>query len=40
MNGVHDMGGMQDMGPIQWGEQANPQDTVYLAMWDDYLEPA
>jgi nitrile hydratase beta subunit len=23
-----------------WGEQAKPQDTVYLAMWDDYLEPA
>ena len=23
-----------------WGEQANPQDTVYLSMWDDYLEPA
>jgi nitrile hydratase len=23
-----------------WGEQAKPQDTVYLSMWDDYLEPA
>jgi nitrile hydratase beta subunit len=23
-----------------WGEQAKPQDTVYLDMWDDYLEPA
>jgi nitrile hydratase subunit beta len=23
-----------------WGEQANPQDTVYLALWDDYLESA
>lgn len=23
-----------------WGEQAQPQDTVYVAMWDDYLEPA
>ena len=23
-----------------WGEQAKPQDAVYLAMWDDYLEPA
>jgi nitrile hydratase len=23
-----------------WGEQANPQDAVYLDMWDDYLEPA
>jgi nitrile hydratase subunit beta len=23
-----------------WGEQAKPQDSVYLAMWDSYLEPA
>jgi nitrile hydratase beta subunit len=23
-----------------WGEQAKPRDTVYIAMWDDYLEPA
>lgn len=23
-----------------WGEQANPQDAVYVNMWDDYLEPA
>ena len=23
-----------------WGEQAAPQDAVYLDMWDDYLEPA
>ena len=23
-----------------WGEQAKPQDTVYISMWDDYLEPA
>ena len=23
-----------------WGEQARPQDAVYLDMWDDYLEPA
>jgi len=23
-----------------WGEQAKLQDTVYLSMWDDYLEPA
>jgi nitrile hydratase len=23
-----------------WGEQAKAQDTVYLALWDDYLEPA
>ena len=23
-----------------WGEQAKPQDTVDVAMWDDYLEPA
>jgi nitrile hydratase subunit beta len=23
-----------------WGAQAKPQDSVYLAMWDDYLEPA
>ena len=22
-----------------WGEQAAPQDAVYLALWDDYLEP-
>jgi nitrile hydratase len=23
-----------------WGEQAPPQDSVYIDMWDDYLEPA
>jgi nitrile hydratase subunit beta len=23
-----------------WGEQAAPQDTIYIAMWDDYLEHA
>lgn len=23
-----------------WGEQAKPQDSVFLALWDDYLEPA
>ena len=23
-----------------WGEQAKPQDAVYVNMWDDYLEPA
>jgi nitrile hydratase len=23
-----------------WGEQAAPQDAVYIDMWDDYLEPA
>ena len=23
-----------------WGDQARPQDAVYLDMWDDYLEPA
>jgi nitrile hydratase len=23
-----------------WGEQAAPQDSVYLDMWDEYLEPA
>jgi nitrile hydratase beta subunit len=23
-----------------WGEQAAPQDSVYINMWDDYLEPA
>ena len=23
-----------------WGEQAKPQDAVYIDMWDDYLEPA
>jgi nitrile hydratase subunit beta len=22
-----------------WGEQANPQDEVYIDMWDTYLEP-
>jgi nitrile hydratase len=23
-----------------WGEQAPPRDSVYVDMWDDYLEPA
>jgi nitrile hydratase beta subunit len=23
-----------------WGDGANPRDTVCVAMWDDYLEPA
>jgi nitrile hydratase len=23
-----------------WGEQAKPKDSVIVAMWDDYLEPA
>ena len=23
-----------------WGDQASPKDSVYLDMWDDYLEPA
>jgi nitrile hydratase subunit beta len=23
-----------------WGEQAAPRDSVYVDMWDDYLEPA
>jgi len=23
-----------------WGDQAPPQDSVYIDMWDDYLEPA
>ncbi len=23
-----------------WGEQASPRDSVYLSMWDDYLDPA
>jgi hypothetical protein len=23
-----------------WGGQAEPQDAVYLDLWDDYLEPA
>jgi nitrile hydratase subunit beta len=23
-----------------WGEQAAPQDAVYIEMWEDYLEPA
>jgi nitrile hydratase beta subunit len=23
-----------------WGQQASPRDSVYLDLWDDYLEPA
>jgi nitrile hydratase beta subunit len=23
-----------------WGQQAAPQDSVYIDLWDDYLEPA
>jgi nitrile hydratase len=23
-----------------WGDQASPRDSVYLDMWDDYLDPA
>ena len=23
-----------------WGDQASPRDSVYLDMWDDYLEPS
>jgi nitrile hydratase len=23
-----------------WGEEASPRDSVYIDMWDDYLEPA
>ena len=23
-----------------WGEQASPRDSIYIDMWDDYLEPA
>jgi nitrile hydratase subunit beta len=23
-----------------WGDQAAPQDAVYIELWDDYLEPA
>jgi len=23
-----------------WGEQASPKDSVYIDLWDDYLEPA
>jgi nitrile hydratase len=23
-----------------WGEQASPQDSVYIDLWEDYLEPA
>jgi len=23
-----------------WGDQAKPQDAVYLDLWDDYLDPA
>ena len=22
-----------------WGDKAAPQDSIYLDMWDDYLEP-
>jgi Nitrile hydratase beta subunit len=22
-----------------WGDQAKPQDSVYIDLWDDYLEP-
>jgi nitrile hydratase len=23
-----------------WGEQASPRDSIYIDLWDDYLEPA
>jgi nitrile hydratase len=23
-----------------WGDQAAPQDSVYVDLWEDYLEPA
>jgi nitrile hydratase len=23
-----------------WGERANERDSVYVGMWEDYLEPA
>jgi len=23
-----------------WGSEANPKDSFYIDMWDDYLEPA
>jgi hypothetical protein len=23
-----------------WGDQVSARDAVYVAMWDDYLEPA
>ena len=23
-----------------WGDHASPRDSVYLDLWDDYLEPA
>ena len=23
-----------------WGEQASPRDSVYIDLWDDYLERA
>lgn len=23
-----------------WGEQASPRDSVYVDLWDDYLEPS
>ena len=26
--------------PELWGEQAAPKDSVYVDLWDDYLEPA
>ena len=22
-----------------WGEQASPRDSVYIDLWEDYLEP-
>ena len=30
MNGIHDMGGMQDMGPVQY-EKGEP---VFHALWE------
>src|SRR5215831_14624785 len=25
---------------VDWGEHARPNDSVYVDLWDDYLEPA
>jgi len=45
VNGIHDMGGMHCMGPIQ-PEELNlcsaklGGDSVYVDLWDDHLVPA
>jgi hypothetical protein len=40
MNGIHDMGGMHGMGPILEGQKASAEDSIYIDLWEDYLEPA